>query len=80
MLLPAVIGDYTDFYASKDHATSCGTLLRCPENPLFPNWYGSNSCKTRTCQSCRMSMDAHGMCFYPGCTFQWRIMEGAHPS
>jgi len=37
MLLPATIGDYTDFYASVHHATNVGTMLR-PDNPLFPNY------------------------------------------
>ena len=37
MLPPAVIGDYTDFYASIDHATRVGTLFR-PNNPLLPNY------------------------------------------
>lgn len=38
MLLPAEIGDYTDFYASKDHATNVGILFRGKENALMPNW------------------------------------------
>ncbi len=29
MLLPARIGDYTDFYASKEHATNVGAMFRC---------------------------------------------------
>ncbi|MBI2518742.1 MAG: fumarylacetoacetase [Opitutae bacterium] len=37
MLLPARIGDYTDFYASIHHATNVGSMLR-PENPLLPNY------------------------------------------
>lgn len=37
MLLPAHIGDYTDFYASIHHATRVGKLFR-PENPLLPNY------------------------------------------
>jgi fumarylacetoacetase len=37
MLLPAQIGDYTDFYASIDHATNVGRLFR-PGNPLLPNY------------------------------------------
>jgi fumarylacetoacetase len=37
MLKPAVIGDFTDFYASIDHATRVGRLFR-PENPLLPNY------------------------------------------
>jgi fumarylacetoacetase len=37
MLLPAAIGDYTDFYASIDHAMRVGRLFR-PENPLLPNY------------------------------------------
>ncbi len=37
MLLPARIGDYTDFYASIHHAARVGKMLR-PANPLFPNY------------------------------------------
>jgi fumarylacetoacetase len=37
MLKPAVIGDYTDFYASIDHARNVGKLFR-PDNPLLPNY------------------------------------------
>lgn len=37
MLLPAVIGDYTDFYASIYHASNVGSLFR-PDNPLLPNY------------------------------------------
>lgn len=36
-LLPAVVGDYTDFYASLYHATNVGSLFR-PDNPLLPNY------------------------------------------
>ena len=35
--LPARIGDYTDFYASIDHATNVGAMFR-PDNPLLPNY------------------------------------------
>jgi len=38
MLLPAEIGDYTDFYASREHATAIGTMWRGKENALMPNW------------------------------------------
>jgi len=38
MLLPAAIGDYTDFYSSREHASNVGTLFRGPENALLPNW------------------------------------------
>lgn len=38
MLLPAAIGDYTDFYSSKEHATNVGTMFRGKENALQPNW------------------------------------------
>ncbi|MDZ8053917.1 MAG: fumarylacetoacetase [Aulosira sp. ZfuVER01] len=37
LLLPAIIGDYTDFYASIFHATNVGKLFR-PDNPLLPNY------------------------------------------
>ncbi|MGC2152675.1 MAG: fumarylacetoacetase [Terriglobales bacterium] len=37
MLLPAAVGDYTDFYASIFHATNVGRLFR-PDNPLLPNY------------------------------------------
>ncbi|KAI9137821.1 hypothetical protein BKA69DRAFT_1159517 [Paraphysoderma sedebokerense] len=38
MHLPAEIGDYTDFYASKEHATNVGTMFRGKDNALMPNW------------------------------------------
>ncbi|XP_068688621.1 fumarylacetoacetase-like [Montipora foliosa] len=38
MQLPAVIGDYTDFYSSKNHATNVGTMFRGKDNALMPNW------------------------------------------
>ena len=38
MQLPVSIGDYTDFYSSKEHATNIGKMFRDPENALLPNW------------------------------------------
>ncbi|MEO8035308.1 MAG: fumarylacetoacetate hydrolase family protein, partial [Acidobacteriota bacterium] len=37
MELPCTIGDYTDFYASIQHATNVGSMFR-PDNPLLPNY------------------------------------------
>src|SRR5258708_6191532 len=36
--LPALIGDYTDFYSSREHATNVGTMFRGKDNALMPNW------------------------------------------
>jgi len=38
MDVPANIGDYTDFYSSREHATNVGTMFRGKENALNPNW------------------------------------------
>lgn len=38
MLLPATIGDYTDFYSSKEHASNVGTMFRGADKALLPNW------------------------------------------
>ncbi|MBV9007543.1 MAG: fumarylacetoacetase [Verrucomicrobia bacterium] len=38
MLLPARIGDYTDFYSSFHHAHNVGTMLRGADKALMPNW------------------------------------------
>jgi fumarylacetoacetase len=38
MCMPVQVGDYTDFYSSKDHATNVGTMFRDPDNALLPNW------------------------------------------
>jgi fumarylacetoacetase len=38
MVLPVEIGDYTDFYSSRQHATNVGAMIRGPENALTPNW------------------------------------------
>ncbi|CAN0910321.1 FAH [Linum grandiflorum] len=37
MLLPVVIGDYSDFFSSKHHAKNCGTIFRGPQNPINLN-------------------------------------------
>ena len=36
--LPVDVGDYTDFYSSKQHATNVGTMFRGAENALKDNW------------------------------------------
>ena len=36
--LPVDVGDYTDFYSSREHATNVGTLFRGANNALMPNW------------------------------------------
>ncbi len=38
MMMPVAVGDYTDFYSSKEHATNVGSLFRDPSNALLPNW------------------------------------------
>ena len=38
MQLPVDIGDYTDFYSSREHASNVGTIFRGAENALMPNW------------------------------------------
>ncbi len=38
LLLPAEIGDYTDFYSSREHATNVGSMFRGKDNALMPNW------------------------------------------
>ncbi len=36
--LPFFVRSYTDFYASKEHATNVGSMFRDPKNALMPNW------------------------------------------
>ena len=38
MHLPIFVRSFTDFYASKEHATNVGSMFRDPENALMPNW------------------------------------------
>ena len=38
MILPCRIGDYTDFFSSREHATNLGKLFRPGGDPLLPNW------------------------------------------
>jgi fumarylacetoacetase len=38
MELPVFVGDYTDFYSSRQHAFNVGCLFRDPENAIMPNW------------------------------------------
>ncbi|CAN7020459.1 unnamed protein product, partial [Brassica rapa subsp. trilocularis] len=39
MVVPMVIGDYTDFFASMHHAKNCGLMFRGPQNAINPNWF-----------------------------------------
>jgi len=36
--LPFTVADFADFYASVDHATNLGRILRPGGEPLLPNW------------------------------------------
>ena len=36
--VPCTIGDYTDFYSSREHATNVGTMFRGKDDALQPNW------------------------------------------
>ena len=38
MAMPFDVAEYTDFYASRNHAFNVGTMFRGPENALPPNW------------------------------------------
>jgi fumarylacetoacetase len=38
MDVPVHIGDYTDFYSSRQHAYNVGAMFRDPANALLPNW------------------------------------------
>lgn len=38
LLLPVEIGDYTDFYSSRYHATNVGEMLRGKDHALQANW------------------------------------------
>ena len=38
MCMPVQIGDYTDFYSSRQHATNVGEMFRGKDNALMPNW------------------------------------------
>lgn len=38
MLMPLRVPNYTDFYASEEHATNVGIMFRGKENALMPNW------------------------------------------
>jgi fumarylacetoacetase len=37
-LMPVAVGNYTDFYSSREHATNVGKMFRDPDNALLPNW------------------------------------------
>ncbi|KAL7678622.1 putative fumarylacetoacetase [Plasmopara halstedii] len=38
MHLPAEVGDYTDFFSSREHATNVGRMFRGEDNALQPYW------------------------------------------
>ena len=52
MELPAKIGDYTDFYSSREHATNVGIMLRGVDNALQPNWCDTILPHSPSCRVC----------------------------
>ncbi len=38
MLLPIQVGDFTDFFSSKEHATNVAKIFKLQEEPLNNNW------------------------------------------
>jgi fumarylacetoacetase len=38
MHMPVKVWNYTDFYASEQHAYNVGVMFRDPQNALLPNW------------------------------------------
>ncbi len=38
MQLPVLIGDYTDFYSSKNHASNVNKVINKDDQGLYPNW------------------------------------------
>jgi len=38
LAMPFAVSEFTDFYASRNHATNVGTMFRGAENALPPNW------------------------------------------
>lgn len=53
MLLPAHIGDYTDFYSSLDHATNVGIMFRQVVKTILyaSNFYSKVMCRVTVKQS-----------------------------
>lgn len=37
-VLPFTVGDYVDFYSSRNHAENAGRIFRPDGDPLLPNW------------------------------------------
>jgi len=38
LVLPFAVGDYVDFYSSREHASNLGRILRPDQAALLPNW------------------------------------------
>ena len=73
--MPANIGDYTDFYASREHASNCGQMFRGKGNELNENW-----CATplQGCCCRHHKMYLIEQCNVPaGCIYQLHTMAEA---
>jgi len=38
MVLPVIVGDYTDFFWSLHHTKNCGLIFHGPQTPVLENW------------------------------------------
>ena len=72
MQLPVDVGDYTDFYASKEHATNVGSLFRDPENALLPNWLHIPIGYHGRSSSIVPEWNTHLLSQWPKCPERWK--------
>lgn len=72
MALPAAIGDYTDFYCSRQHAFNVGCMFRGPENALNPNWWVRRRCSMHALAVWQWVVHAAGM-LHQWYHIQWHL-------
>lgn len=81
--LPAHIGDYTDFYSSREHATNVGIMFRGVANALQPNWCVSAGAGRAPWRCARRASRVHPVplpCICAGCTCPLGTMAAPPPS
>jgi 2-keto-4-pentenoate hydratase/2-oxohepta-3-ene-1,7-dioic acid hydratase in catechol pathway len=75
MLLPAHIGDYTDFYSSREHATNVGIMFRGKDNALQPNWFAASLALDHCVRDLKALTPSSAYC-PSGCTCRWATTAG----
>jgi hypothetical protein len=59
LVMPLAVGDYTDFYCSREHAENVGAMFRGKDNALPANWCAPWLVTEQACELFQFDQGVH---------------------